>query len=113
MDAVKRKPGRPKGSKNALTMEKIREIQASGITPLDYLLDIMRDGRRSLEVRIDAAKSAAPYCHPRLAAVTHSGNVGARDISELTREQVQERIAALVRGTVEVAGGESESHEVH
>jgi hypothetical protein len=34
----------------------------------------LRDEAEEKSVRLDAAKSAAPYMHPRLAAVEHSGN---------------------------------------
>lgn len=45
-----------------------------GITPLDYLLGLLRDDTKTQEVRIDAAKAAAPYMHARLAAVELSGD---------------------------------------
>jgi len=37
--------------------------------PLDYLLSLVRDVDLAQEIRIDAAKAAAPFCHPRLAAI--------------------------------------------
>lgn len=42
---------------------------AEGLTPLEYMLSILRDVGQSSEARMDAAKSAAPYIHPRLSAV--------------------------------------------
>lgn len=63
--------GRPKGTPNKATAEREAVIAASGLTPLDYMLGLLRDETQSREVRIDAAKSAAPYCHARL-AVTES-----------------------------------------
>lgn len=44
-------------------------IRASGPTPLDYLILVMRDENLDLAKRLDAAKAAAPYVHPRLASV--------------------------------------------
>jgi hypothetical protein len=43
------------------------------VTPLDFLLCIMRDGKLDAALRLDAAKAAARYVHPTLAAVQHSG----------------------------------------
>lgn len=48
---------------------------AEGLTPLEYLLGLLRDETKTYEVRVDAAKAAAPYLHARLAAVEHSGAV--------------------------------------
>lgn len=39
-----------------------------GLTPLEYLLDVMRNESEDAAVRRDAAKAAAPYMHPRLAS---------------------------------------------
>jgi hypothetical protein len=58
--------GRPRGTKNK-PPPGIIMAQRDGVTPLEFLLDIMDDKTESIEVRKDAAKSAAPYVHPRLA----------------------------------------------
>lgn len=52
----------------------VEEASKEGLTPLEFLLQVLRNPNERQEVRIDAAKSAAPYMHPRLAAVEHSGN---------------------------------------
>jgi hypothetical protein len=44
--------------------------------PLAYLLQLMRDERQPLDVRIECAKAAAPYCHAKLSAVEMSGPSG-------------------------------------
>ncbi|MDB5607800.1 MAG: hypothetical protein JWP25_4700 [Bradyrhizobium sp.] len=51
------------------------EAAASGITPLEYMLGVLRDSSKDSEARMDAAKAAAPYVHARLAAIEHSGGV--------------------------------------
>ena len=68
--------GRPRGSRSAKTADRLAAIEATGITPLDYLLNIMRDGEQDKIVRLDAAKAAAPYVHPKLANIeaTHKGD---------------------------------------
>ena len=60
--------GRKQGSVAKLDGEARRRAHASGLTPLDYLLSIMRDPNEEKRERLDAAKAAAPYCHARLAS---------------------------------------------
>lgn len=67
--------GRPPGAVNKATAQRQAEIAASGVTPLEYMLAIMRDEAADEAKRLDAAKAAAPYVHPRLAAVEHSGEM--------------------------------------
>ena len=67
--------GRPRGARNRKSREKAEAIERSGLTPLDYMLKVMRNPKSDAAVRLDAAKSAAPYVHARLAAVEHSGKV--------------------------------------
>lgn len=71
------KPGRPKGSPNKATAAKAAAIAASGLTPLDYLLDVMRNGIDPV-ARLDAAKAAAPYVHPKLQPV--DGKTGSSEV---------------------------------
>ena len=68
--------GRKKGVPNKASTAKAAAIAASGLTPLDYLLLTMRDETAELAVRLEAAKAAAPYVHPRLAAVEFAGRGG-------------------------------------
>lgn len=66
--------GRPKGAANKLNDQARAQALEGGISPLDYLLGVLRDGQLDRETRMDAAKAAAPYVHARLAAVEHSGD---------------------------------------
>lgn len=68
--------GRPKGSQNKASIARQAAIAASGLTPLDFMLDVLRNTANELPIRLDAAKNAAPYVHPRLSAITHSGPGG-------------------------------------
>ena len=61
--------GRKPGTPNRVTAELQAAVAASGETPLEYLLRIMRDRAMSFESRFEAAKAAAPYVHAKLAAV--------------------------------------------
>lgn len=76
MAAGGRRPGagRPKGTANKLNDEARAKALAGGVSPLDYLLAILRDETKPQETRIDVAKAAAPYVHARLAAVEHTGD---------------------------------------
>jgi hypothetical protein len=47
------------------------EIAASGEPPLDFMLRVMRDETAEPARRAAMAIAAAPYVHPRLAAVAH------------------------------------------
>lgn len=66
--------GRPKGGANKINDEARTKALATGISPLDYLLGVLRDDTKEQAVRIDAAKAAAPYVHARLQAIEHSGD---------------------------------------
>lgn len=68
--------GRKPGAINRKTQEIALRACDEGLTPVEYLLAVMRDESNEQAVRIDAAKAAAPYCHPRLQAVEHSGKDG-------------------------------------
>lgn len=64
--------GRKKNGANKLTQE-AAEKAADGLSPLDYLLAVLRDETNEMGVRLDAAKAAAPYCHPKRAPVDSDG----------------------------------------
>lgn len=68
--------GRKKGSATKKTRAVANRVAREGITPLEVLVAAMRkhydDGE--LDKAASIAADAAPYCHPRLAAVQHSGN---------------------------------------
>jgi hypothetical protein len=77
--------GRKKGSKNKRTLA----IVQAGISPLDYMLQRLRDENEEAGVRQEMAKAAAPYCHARLAAIEHTGkDGGAIEYREVVRKIV-------------------------
>ena len=67
--------GRVKGVPNNATIARQNEIAASGLTPLEYMISVMRDENNAQDVRVDAARSAAPYIHPKLAQTTLTADV--------------------------------------
>ena len=68
--------GRIKGAKTVRKQAFAEAAADGGMAPLAYLLAIMRDVSQAVAVRLDAAKTAAPYIHPRLNAVAHTGADG-------------------------------------
>jgi len=65
--------GRKKGVGNKAFAAREAAIAANGKVPLDYMLKIMRDEKQPTTIRLEMARAAAPYCHPKLAAVEHPG----------------------------------------
>lgn len=55
----------------------------SGITPLGYMLGILRDTEASKVERMDAAKAAAPYVHARLAHIEQKSDVAVSFVARL------------------------------
>jgi hypothetical protein len=72
-----RRGGRKKGTPNkrtaALRAALVAELELSGDTPLAALLSVMRNPALPLQLRFDAAKKAAPFCHPKLAPIPAPG----------------------------------------
>lgn len=83
--------GRPKGSPNKAGAAKAAEIAASGETPLDYMLRVMRDPSVEHERRDKLAAAAAQYVHPRLSST--DANVSLND----KRSAAEWRRDALVK----------------
>src|SRR3990167_1266272 len=73
----KKTGGRKKGARNKASIERALAVAKAGITPKDFMLEVMAGrliprtvtGEARFNVRLDAAKAVAPYAHPRLQAV--------------------------------------------
>ncbi|SRR5258708_10899904 len=89
--------GRQKGTPNKKTREFIERIAASGLVPLEYMLSVMRDEKQPQDVRMEMAKAAAPFVHPRLTATKVSGDKDAPlfDLSSLSDSEL-----AFLRRTI-------------
>ncbi len=61
--------GRKKGTHNNATAEARLAAQNSGITPLEYMLGVMRDCGADKERRDRMAQAAAPYLHAKVATI--------------------------------------------
>lgn len=65
--------GRPPGTANLKTREIADRAAEEGLTPLEYMLQVMRDEANEPRDRLSAAVSAAPYIHPKLSSIEHTG----------------------------------------
>lgn len=94
--------GRPAGAANAKTRAIADKASAEGITPLEYMLQLLRDKNGDPLTRFEAAKAAAPYMHAKLSSVeskveaTHTMVDPVDRPPRETREQWQERRAREV-----------------
>lgn len=80
--------GRKKGAKNKTTVAKEYAHDEAGkrrMLPLAYMLRIMRDPKKPLEVRMEMAKAAAPYMHSRLQSTTVSNPEGEELVIRVVR----------------------------
>lgn len=78
--------GRKRGTPNKKNAAAVEMAKRGGIMPLEYMLGLMRQPipkdadasvKASLQgLRFEAAKAAAPYVHPRLAATEITGAGG-------------------------------------
>ncbi len=63
--------------------------QRFAIMPLDYLLGVLNNAKESKRMRFEAAKAAAPFVHPRLAAIQVTAKRRyALDVTKLTEDEL-------------------------
>lgn len=67
--------GRPSGATTRKTREIADKAAEEGITPLDYMLKVLRDESQETKRRDAMAVAAAPYLHPKLASTELTGSV--------------------------------------
>jgi hypothetical protein len=85
--------GRKKGVPNKRTAEIQEAVEASGLTPLEYMLQVLRDVATEPRERLAAAVAAAPYVHAKLASVELKGSL------RLTKTDLSdEDLAAIATG---------------
>ena len=102
--------GRKKNSPNKATKERQARVAATGIAPLDYMLGVMRDETADLEVRLEAAKAAAPFVHPRLSTVEVDHIRPQRSLAEIDARLVELFTSAMRRrDRGQIVGIESKS----
>jgi hypothetical protein len=92
--------GRPKGVSAVARLDAAarKAVMESGTTPLNYLLAVMRDDKQPGDLRLEAAKAAAPYVHAKRSSVEVGGPGGGDLVVELVRFADPEIIAAPAWG---------------
>lgn len=86
--------GRPSGAVTTRSREVAELAAQEGLTPLEYMLSILRDAEAETKDRMWAAEKAAPYVHAKLANVEHSGGI---DVTTQSKEQRDAAVAAASR----------------
>lgn len=59
----------------------VRAVEESGLTPLEYLLGVMRDTDTDQRERMNAANMAAPYVHAKLSSIELNAKVAMHEES--------------------------------
>lgn len=85
--------GRKKGSITRRSQEIVAKATAQGVSPLEFMLDVLRDPTKEFKDRFAAAIQAAPYVHPKLASTNVTGDIKVQNFSD---EQLAAARAALL-----------------
>ena len=81
--------GRPAGAVTKKSREAADAAVNEGLTPLDYMLGILRNDDADPKDRMWAAEKAAPYVHAKLANVEVTGKDGGPvEVTSITRRIV-------------------------
>lgn len=86
--------GRPKGAQTKRTSEVAKQAAKEGITPLEYMLQVLRKEDATVEEKRWAAEKAAPYIHPRLNSIDMSGRL---TVESMNDEQLDRLIEEKAR----------------
>ena len=92
--------GRPPGARNRKTIKVQDAIEQSGMTPLDYMISVMRNEDNDPRTRLEAAHHAAPYVHSKLSTTDLTVN----DTASLDRDGLVARLRMLVANRPELFG---------
>lgn len=104
--------GRKKGGQNKRTKALLKLVNQKaiegGITPLEYMLKVMRDRKADLARRDQMAVAAAPFVHPKLSSVEAKTTI---DLSGLTDEQLElaAKLSALIATGGSHTGGAAQA----
>ena len=85
--------GRPPGAKNRKTIETQAAIEQSGLTPLEYMIGVMRNEKNDPRTRLEAAHHAAPYVHSKLTATELTVNKPEPVDAEALKARLRQLIA--------------------
>lgn len=86
--------GRPKGAASKRTSEIANKAAQEGLTPLEFMMQMLRNEEADIKDRMWAAEKAAPYIHARLASVEHKGDL---NVTTRTKEERDAIVEAALR----------------
>lgn len=101
--------GRKPGSVNRRNAEVIAEAIEAGITPVEFMLTIMRDEDADPKRREWAAEKAAPYLHPRPAPLERTVEIELPDTSTVAGIDQALDIIIKAMGASELSPAEGQS----
>jgi hypothetical protein len=100
--------GRKRGGKNTASIRQshllLREAIERGETPLQYMLSVMQDKDAPIDRRDAMACAAAPYVHPRLAAVESKQTLETGDTLAALLKEIDGRTTGIAQGGDAVEG---------
>lgn len=98
--------GRQKGTPNKANAAKAAEIAATGETPMEYMIRVMRDRTVEHDRRDKMAVAAAPYVHPKLANIEMAGpDGGPIQTEEISDTESARRVAFLLAKAIQTPTG--------
>ena len=77
----------------------VRAVE-EGLSPLDVMLRAMREAvaKDQMQEAAKFAQMAAPYIHPRLQAIQHTGREGGPiEVADMSRNDLARRILHMLR----------------
>ena len=89
--------GRKPGSASQKTREIANQAATDGLTPLEYMLAVLRDDTADPDRRDRMAVAAAPYIHARLAAIQTKVETVGQIEAKITFEERRRQAAEAVR----------------
>ena len=109
--------GRKPGSANRKTRELADQAATDGLTPLEYMLGVVRDPNVEPERRDRMAVAAAPYIHPRLAVVEAKVDsqvdvrISRAELAEQARREIAESFREWKPRVIEHEEGANGPHQ--
>ena len=105
--------GRPPGVPSKTLGGKEAAVAKTGVTPLSYMLEVMRNPEESASRRDEMAKAAAQYVHPRLSSVDYADVNAPIDIAAIDARIIEllgPRSPPRAEGPVGEAPGDITQH---
>jgi hypothetical protein len=101
--------GRPKGSVSRRSIEVLSAAVLEGVSPVEYMLKILRNENADAKERAWAAEKSAPYLHPRPAPLARAITIDLPDTD--TVEGIRAALTRIVQamGAGEIAPSEGQS----